>query len=632
MVTKAFHRDSKFKRTASVSLLVLVCTCLPLLGQAADALSLVEQSLFFHDYAGEPMAGRLDRLESSVFGAPQVGTDAERSGRLLQVLNGAKNVVPSVPKAQVSEHAQGPSSGITRFNAPEGNTQSDYPGNTSNSAYNPNTQTVDGLGDSQNPQPIAGDSDYPTVMALEREVFSRDFLRDDISRRLDRLEARAFGQPSPNLALVDRVDRLLARYPHAAGQVATYSGASNASSNSALRDLPSDSRAFVGHMDTYTKVGVLEKRLFNGRTYDGELLTQRLYRLESKSYGRDYSGQSIDTRVNRLLSAYKTPTQHSLTTNRPLLTQPDPAKWRSPSQVGYTGSFLSPAARSPGTGGRGYSTGTNGTPYPSGDTPLPNSNGSGYLAPVQPNSASQNIQIGGGFNSASSTSTHFSPEMLAMLPPGVQQQLGGSTMQQQSSTTIMGAPGTVITQETTTYPGFQTYGGPPITTYNYFGNPAVTSSNAQIDPTGTMQLPTQSTITVIQPNGMPSIIQNPAYPNGSGTLNGLPTPVYVGDPAILNGLNNLEMNLYGQVNPIESVPVRLSKLETVILGQVYMGYPDDQRLGQLQKAYQIQSVGRLLGKSKAANIGRTAGSMLFGVPMNTPTTPMPLISPTPTTK
>jgi hypothetical protein len=571
-----------------------------------DALSSFEQSLFSHDYAGETLSGRLARLEISVFGEVQAGSEPNRQARLLQALTAARNVIPNAPKAPSGKHSEESSAGINRFN----------PFNASGGNNDPATSQGDGPDDAVNssstpPSSPPGDSDYPTVTALEREVFSRDFIRDDISRRLDRLENRAFGQNNSRMALVDRVDRLLARYPNASSQVARYAGGPGEDSGSStIQDLPSDSGQFVGKTDTYAKVGAMEQRFFNGKSYSGELLSQRLDRLESQAYGRAYAGESVDTRVNRLLGAYRVAPKRRSVAND-LLRQPDPAKWQSPPAVGYSGSFLSSSrgGNSAYNNSGGYASSSSSTSY--GTPPAANQG-----------MASKNVQIGSGFSSTSTSSYGFSPEMMSMLPPNMQQQLAGTAVQQQqqsSSTTVVGAPGTVITQQSTTYPGFQTYGGPPIQTYNYYGNP------------GGGQ--TQSTTTVIQPDGSQLVTTN--YPGGStlpANPNGLPNPAYVGDPVLLQNLGNLELNVYGQVDMTDPVYVRLGKLENAMLGQVYQGYPDAQRLANLQKAYQLQSVGRLLGKGKAANLGRTAGSLLFGMPMNTPgASATPLIAPGATT-
>jgi hypothetical protein len=144
--------------------------------------------------------------------------------------------------------------------------------------------------------------------------------------------------------------------------------------------------------------------------------------------------------------------------------------------------------------------------------------------------------------------------------------------------------------------------------YNYYGTPGVQTQN-------------QTTTTVIQPNGSTAVY---SYTQPmTGIVNGMPNPAYIGDPAVLQSLGNLETNVFGQVNMIEPVYVRLGKLESAMLGQIYPNFSEVDRLNNLQKAWQYQSLGKLLGKGKAGNIGRAAGSVLLGVPLNSTTQIVP---------
>jgi hypothetical protein len=503
---------------------------------------------YAHSYQGDSLTSRLERLESSVFGEAQTGSESERQNRLIQVLGAARKAVPNAAASSTDPMPENspPSNGISGFSSP---------------SAQPTANTAN-IAPPVNRPPDA--TDYPTITALEREVFSRDFIHEDISHRLSRLEKRVFGQSYPQMALADRVDKLLARYPH----VSASATSSDSGAYSIVRSLPDNSSQFAGSSrDVYTKVDELERKFFNAPANTNALLTERLDRLETRAYGRTYSGESIDTRVNRLLMAYRVDTPMGV----------------QPRQAFQSRRLYQP---SPGSATQYYA--------PS--------------RPAQPQSASvpQNIQIGGGFSENSTY--HFSPEMMSMLPPGIRNQLGTG---QSSTGTVVSAPGTIVMNSTTTgYPvgqtsGFQTYGGAPIQYYNYYGTPTTTTQS-------------QTTTTVIQPNGSTAVYGYPGVNPAPGTINGLPTPAYVGDPAFLQSLNNLEINVYGQVNIVDPVYVRLGKLETTMLGQIYATYPDDQRLANLQRAYQLQSIGKLLGKSKAANFGRTAGSALFGVPLNTP--------------
>lgn len=481
----------------------------------ADELAPYEQSIFSHIYLNEPLSKRLERLEISIFGESQSGSDASRQARLLKVL---KPIHKAAPKAEP------------------------VPSSPDESAPSAMTETAP----VSQPPAQQDATDYPTVTALENQVFGRDFIRDDIGSRLDRLEKKVFGHSYPAVALVDRVDKLLMRYP---------SVNVRAAQDSAIRDLPSDPTQFVGSSrDVYTKVDALEQKLLNGKTFPNKLLTERLDQLEIVAFNNRFSGESVDTRVNRLLKDFEVSgsRQARIPTQERLPYQPAPGQ-------GMTGS-------------------------------LPGS------APAR-----QNIQFGAGF---SENSTYrFSPEMMEMLPPDVRAQMGG-TGGIRSQGTVVSAPGTVIIERSTTsYPGFQNYGGTPIPYYNYYG------------PAGNPQVQTrQQTTTLIQPNGNNIVY---GYPGAlPGTV--APAPTYIGDPALLQELGNLEVSAFGQINTMEPVYIRLGKLESAILGQIFPSYPEAQRLANLKQAYQYQSLGRLLGKGKAGDAGRSAGSLILGVPLTPP--------------
>ena len=121
-------------------------------------LSQMEKSLFSTSYPDETADARLNRLESSVFGAAQEGSEADRTERLGNALSKARRWIPTVGQESPNTLATpGEASGAESFQAV--------------------------------PQPQQRDAtDYPTVTALEREVFGRDFVREDVVLRLNRLE------------------------------------------------------------------------------------------------------------------------------------------------------------------------------------------------------------------------------------------------------------------------------------------------------------------------------------------------------------------------------------------------------------------------------------------------------------
>lgn len=548
-------RPTPLKIRFALALMAVLCCQSGLLYACAEAtLDELEQRLFSITYPQDNRTRRLDRLEQRVFGEVQTGTDSNRSARLQGVL---KNLLaPSPPQPASSLNAtptQSAPSGVNPVAA------GGYAGDYSGAA----------------PPAIPDATDYPTVTALERQVFGRDFTREDVQVRLNRLEKKVFGQANPNRPLADRVDSLLSRYPNVMASASTAPDVITVRPSAvspALQSLPDDPAQFTSSQrDIYSKLDALEQHHFNGQSTPNALITERLDRLELKAYGQTFNGQSVDNRVARLLSPY----QSNRTANRNT-----PSDQSSLNRPGFQ---PRPGYQNPSSNWQSAtSTSTNGAPR-------------------------QNIQIGGGFSSNSSYS--FSPEMMSMLPPQVRSQVGGTT----SGGTVIGSPGTVVIERQSlgsagSSSGFQTYGNAPIQTYNYYSGPNGTVTQSQ-------------STSVIQPYGGQTTLET--------TTSGYPAPYYVGDPAFLQSLNQLEINVFQQVNTVEAVPVRLGRLESSLLGQIYPALPESERLANLEKTYRLQAVSKLLGQSKGAKLGRGVGSLFMGVPLNAPNPMNPMGMPQP---
>lgn len=395
------------------------------------------------------------------------------------------------------------------------------------------------------PQPAARPdaTNYPTVVALERRILGQDFSHEDIGQRLNRLETRVFNRTFGDKPFIDRVDQLLARFPDAQNQAPAVASAETVTRTSPGTDWtphPEESTSFSGSgRDVYIKIDELERSVF-GQAYPSHLVTERLDALEDSVLGHRYQGQSIDNRVDRLIRNYRVETASGYQTRPGVKSRPG---FRNPD-----GSYSSSL-------GSSYT--------PSGSRPP------------------QNIQIGGGFYSRSST--RFSPELIEMLPPDARAAVTG-----QSGGYMAQAPGTVIIQQQDGYPGFQSYGGSGSVQYrSYYNAPGYSQS-------------VQQSTTVIGPDGSQTIYMSPQA---------LPPGGYTGNPATLQSLNDLEIKLYGKVTG-DPFPVRLARLENSLMGQSYAGYPDEQRVANLQKAYQYQSLSRVLG-----NTGGQEGSATLGIPL-----------------
>jgi hypothetical protein len=215
----------------------------------------------------------------------------------------------------------------------------------------------------------------------------------------------------------------------------------------------------------------------------------------------------------------------------------------------------------------------------------------------------QNIRIGSTFGSNSRS--QFSQDMLNMLPDDVRAQMqgggvstgmsqgtvamgmggvttssqstfnngwGGTSTRNSTQTYTSSAPGTVIIQETREIPGYQNWYTPP----GGIINPMVPGA------------------------GMPYMNQTMV------------------DPAVAQLVGQLELRAYGQMNPYAPLPMRLNQLEASILGQNLSNWSTTDRLNNLQRAIQMQSLGQTLGNGRLGQVGRAAGSVLLGVPMNPP--------------
>lgn len=145
-------------------------TCLPTaFGQVVQDpltkdLATLEHRFFFHPYANDSVAKRLERLELMTLGAVQEGTEETRLKKLKESIalkdrESAKNI------AKEKDSSASPAS----------------PGAKTN---------------------------YPILGKLETKVLKKTFVGESIDQRLDRLEKQVFGVPAEAMSYIDRIDRL----------------------------------------------------------------------------------------------------------------------------------------------------------------------------------------------------------------------------------------------------------------------------------------------------------------------------------------------------------------------------------------------------------------------------------------
>jgi hypothetical protein len=511
--------------------------------ESSDALSPYELKFFSSSSVGTPLEERLSRLETFIFGDPQSGETTLRQQKLMEVLE-AQSLKPESPTLRDDP-------------THSGNPQSDSVGDAGNAEQSSSSAPP--------PPPKKPDAtDYPTVTSLERKVFGQDFRQEDISDRLNHLEEKLFGKTAQNLELVDRVDKLVAAssslpsprsqpshvFPEQGGQ---YPGNGAARSNSMGNSFPGVSPPSSSG-DAHQKVSYLEASLL-GHSYSGQLLSERVERMERKAFGSTFGSDSLDTRMNRLMM---------LTTGGTNYPSPD-----NSIRGGGSRTFQNPVYSNP------YSQ-TGGSP----DSQSRNQGTSGaYSASNQmaaPRGVPQNIQIGSGFSSRSQA--QYSQDLLNMLPNDVR-----GRVSQQSNNYTASAPGRVYLPQQQT-PSPESYGSPP--SRNLYANPA---GIGQFSPYAN------------SPGGNSSPMTNPVAQHLAHLEMMLYGQVYQALPNALR-LNQLEAKVLGQ-NYVGYPDIdRINNLERAI---------------QLQSTQSQSQSNSGRGRNKRNSRSADAG-FLYGVPMQPP--------------
>jgi hypothetical protein len=142
-------------------------------------LLLLEDRFFSRQYANDPIEKRLERIELLVFASTQDGTNEERLARLKKTL---ADRVAAKPPAQTQ---------------PASPTKSEDAKGKDSTAAAPTT--------AKKPE---SSSQYPVLNTLEWRALKKTFPAESLDLRLQRLETKLFGQDSPAMAYVDRIDRL----------------------------------------------------------------------------------------------------------------------------------------------------------------------------------------------------------------------------------------------------------------------------------------------------------------------------------------------------------------------------------------------------------------------------------------
>lgn len=260
----------------------------------AQIIEKLENSLYGFTYSGESENDRLDRLENSVYGAISSASTNDRISKLKQDMS-ADLIGQEIEPVE------------------------------------------DTFADPQDPylaeEPVAASNvDYPAVNELEEMVFDKNFHGEDIKKRLSKLEMKTFGKEY-NDDLATRTDRLKAEIKPKSLLDNSIAQSSNSfyddyvpplSSDYQLQKYdPTDNYAYdsfnqrqmsmqngsgnsyappVSFSKNYNLTSI-EKGVLN-QTFKNDTEENRIARLESAMFGTNFSEDNIETRKNRLSSAF----------------------------------------------------------------------------------------------------------------------------------------------------------------------------------------------------------------------------------------------------------------------------------------------------------------------------------------
>jgi len=215
-------------------------------------LSKMEQTIWGFEYSKDDTAKRLSRIENNVFGSISKSSTEARIKKLNEAL-GLESYEDSLKQA-----------------------------------YEIDTTEVSGV-------------NYPQIDTLEYQMFMTTYEKENIYKRLDRLEKKIFGSTQDG-NLASRTDRLkayikkdtIAQNPsyhierpyQMTDDVESYMGSQNKYENS----------------DIYIQLAGLETTLFM-KTYSQDPVGLRLNRLERKIFQRDFSSDDDYLRIQRLQAA-----------------------------------------------------------------------------------------------------------------------------------------------------------------------------------------------------------------------------------------------------------------------------------------------------------------------------------------
>ncbi len=222
-----------------------------------EELSKMEDSIFGFSYSNDDAQKRLSRIETNVLGVVNSKLTIEQRIKKLNEAMGFETI----------EESQKP-------------------------AYELNQEEVAGI-------------NYPQIDSLEYQLFQTTYEKENIYKRLERLETKLFGSVQDG-ALSSRTERLKAYINK--DQVAQNPYSSPYQYNQRPYSPTDDVSRYMGsqskydNSDIHIQLAGLESILFS-KTYSQDPVGLRLNRLERKIFQRDFSSDDDYLRIQRLQAA-----------------------------------------------------------------------------------------------------------------------------------------------------------------------------------------------------------------------------------------------------------------------------------------------------------------------------------------
>lgn len=260
---------------------------------AQATLGKIEDSIFGFQYTGEKDEARLERIETSVYGAPSSGSQSQRIAKLKKDL------------------------------------AADLMGQEIDPVEDTFADASDAIKEEAPPK-AASNVSYPAVDELEQKVFNKTFPKEDISVRLSNLEKKTFNKTYSD-DLSTRTDRLRA-------EIKPQSLMDNRIAQSSNSFYADDDVVPLGgdfHMNKYMQHDMFDYDSFNKRqndmyddyapapaapakkaslstvekklmkqNYASDTMENRLARVEQYMFGTVFDNDDQQTRLDRISSAY----------------------------------------------------------------------------------------------------------------------------------------------------------------------------------------------------------------------------------------------------------------------------------------------------------------------------------------